>query len=247
MHPLPERRRIARSVRGWPPRREASQASGSQSRSEDDSILAGVRGHSRSLRGGCHEDAADDKGDEAADAACRQSIAGIVARLTNTQPGAGAVGRSGRLSPINVVVPAHLQDLKEGDLPETQRVAVLDQIAIFRENAARRERDKKHLDDERDRAKSGALKTSGPVGYGYGTRAFPKATEAPRSENRARATNGASKVADPQSYAEPVDFVRPVTVEGKGSSERTDEEEEAVRQQRRERDRALALREVWNQ
>lgn len=191
-----------------------------------------------SSNSGCH---LPTKGDEAADAACRQAIAGVVARLTNA-PGP-LKDWTGRRSPINVVVPAHLQDLKEGDLPETQRVAVLDQIAIFRENAARRERDKRHLDEERERFKPGA-KPTGPIGYGYGTRAFPKAAETQRTENKSRPTNGSQKAADPQGYSEPVAFVRPETVEGKGSSERTDEEEEEVRQRRRERDNAMALREV---
>lgn len=140
-------------------------------------------------------------------------------------------------------MPAHLQDLKEGDLPETQRVAVLDQIAIFRENAARREREKKLADDERERYKN---MSSAHVGYGYGTRAFakPAVTEPAKShDGNARALNTKS-ARDPQGYSEPVSFTRPESTEGKNDSERTDEEVEAALQQRRERDRALALRDV---
>lgn len=145
--------------------------------------------------------------------------------------------RGGRNSPIHVHVPAHLQDLKEGDLPETQRVAVLDQIAIFRENAARRERDKKNLDEERERFKTMQARGQ-PVGYGYGTRAFPK-SEVPKGEpSHGRGSK------DPQGYDRPVNFVKPETAEGKAESERTDDEDEAMRQQRRDRDRASALREV---
>lgn len=135
-----------------------------------------------------------------------------------------------------MIVPAHLQDLKEGDLPENQRVAVLDQIAVFRENAARRERDKKHIDEEREREKermrlqAAQRQPSAPSGYGYGTRAFPKAAP------------------EPSSGRTPMDktptFVRAETSEGRSENERTDEEEEAIRRQRRERDKALALRDV---
>lgn len=170
----------------------------------------------------------------------RKSIQHIVTRLTDANPqSSDARKRGGRNSPIHVHVPAHLQDLKEGDLPETQRVAVLDQIAIFRENAARRERDKKNLDEERERFKNMQARGQ-PVGYGYGTRAFPK-SEVPKGEP----SHGRSfRDKDPQAYDKPVSFVRPETVEGKAESERTDEEDEAMRQQRRDRDRASALREV---
>lgn len=169
---------------------------------------------------------------------CRQAIARIVAQLGgntgNAQP--TRPRQSGRESPIEVIVPAHLQDLKEGDLPENQRVAVLDQIAVFRENAARRERDKKHLDEERERERermklqATSRQSSAHAGYGYGTRAFPKAAPEPSPG---------------QSPAEKVpNFVKAETSEGRTESERTDEEEEAIRRQRRERDKALALRDV---
>lgn len=144
--------------------------------------------------------------------------------------------QSGRNSPIEVIVPAHLQDLKEGDLPESQRVAVLDQIAVFRENTARRERDKKHIDEEREREKermrlqAASRQPSMPSGYGYGNRAFAK---------------GGSEPASGRTPTEKTPtFVRAETSEGRSENERTDEEEEAIRRQRRERDKALALRDV---
>jgi hypothetical protein len=177
--------------------------------------------------------------DESADAACQKAINNIVNRLNEANNRSDdRPSRSGRLSPIQVIVPAHLQDLKEGDLPEDQRVAVLDQIAIFRENAARREREKKVSDEDRERFKN---MPSSHVGYGYGARAFSK-QEPVKAPERASASKPISK--DPQGYSDPVSFIRPETAEGKNESERTDEEEEAVRQQRRERERALALRDV---
>lgn len=176
--------------------------------------------------------------DESADTVCRQAIARIVARLGDggAGPNQNRPKQSGRNSPIEVIVPAHLQDLKEGDLPENQRVAVLDQIAVFRENAARRERDKKHIDEEREREKermrlqAAQRQPAAPSGYGYGTRAFPKAAPEP-SSGRAPTDKAPT-------------FVRAETSEGRSENERTDEEEEAIRRQRRERDKALALRDV---
>ncbi|KAL1405199.1 hypothetical protein Q8F55_008824 [Vanrija albida] len=186
--------------------------------------------------------------DESADAQARRSIAHIVAMLTDPNASSGgrpSKNRSGRYSPIQVIVPAHLQDLKEGDLPEAQRVAVLDQIAIFRENAARREREKKILDDEKEKQKAMQPQSSRSANssYGYGQRAFipPPANESSRTEAAARPTTQ-GRQDDPQRYNEPVNFVRPETAAGKGESERTDEEDEAIRKQKQDREHALALR-----
>jgi len=170
---------------------------------------------------------------------------------------------------VQVVVPAHLQDLREGDLPEEQRVVVLDQIAIFRENAARREREKKIMEDEKERFKAmearnaaGSSGTRAPPsnteGYGYGNRALARGQQAPQrqwgapqqrspqqqSPQQNGGGPGRKSSRDPQGYAEPVAFVRPQTAEAKGESERTDEEEEDMRRQLRDRERDEALRDV---
>ena len=168
-------------------------------------------------------------------------------------------------------MPAHLQDLREGDLPEEQRVVVLDQIAIFRENAARREREKKIMDDEKEKFKAmeaarnasapgaGRTPSSGGENYGYGNRAFTRGPQAPQrqwgavhqpspQQQQSPQQNGNDQrrpsPRDPQGYSEPVAFVRPQTAEAKGESERTDEEEEDIRRQRRDRERDAALRDV---
>jgi RNA-binding protein 25 len=124
-----------------------------------------------------------------------------------------------------VIVPAHLQDLKEGDLPEEQRVVVLDQIAIFRENAARREREKKHMEDEKEK-------------YQVQDQRAPSRRESQRQWGAAHSSQ------DPQGYQHPVAFVRPQIAEAKGEGARTDEEEEEVRVQRGHRERDAALRDV---
>ena len=49
---------------------------------------------------------------------------------------------SGLIDKEKYVVPPHLHDLQENDLPETQRGLVMTEIAQFRERAAKREREK---------------------------------------------------------------------------------------------------------
>ncbi|KAF9265184.1 hypothetical protein L218DRAFT_1075815 [Marasmius fiardii PR-910] len=49
---------------------------------------------------------------------------------------------NGLLDKEKYVIPPHLHDLQEADLPETQRGLVISEIAMFRERAAKREREK---------------------------------------------------------------------------------------------------------
>lgn len=188
--------------------------------------------------------------DENADAAARRLIAQIVARITNPHaPTPDHPNRtSGGKSPITVIVPAHLQDLREGDLPENQRVAVLDQIAVFRENAARKERQKKALEEKEELAKlqgPAYRKPPNAAEYGYGTRAFAQNTPPqPRQREPPAQTNGGSSRPDPQGYSRPVGFVQAQTAEAKVDSGRTDEEEEEMRRMRRAREKEAALRDV---
>lgn len=49
---------------------------------------------------------------------------------------------SGLLDKEKYIIPPHLHDLQEADLPETQRGLVISEIAQFRERAAKREREK---------------------------------------------------------------------------------------------------------
>lgn len=199
--------------------------------------------------------------EESADATCRKSIAHIIALLTdpNAPPPKDFNSNPGGLEPINVVVPAHLQDLKEGDLPENQRVAVLDQISMFRESAARREREKQKLDVAKERQKLEEI-AANPRGtstsnYGYGNRglesdrrrksAWDQQNPSPNDRRDvASASPVAIKRGDPQGYDKPVGFVKPQAAEAKGESERTDEEEEEMRLQRKARERDHALRDV---
>ncbi|ODO12075.1 hypothetical protein I350_00860 [Cryptococcus amylolentus CBS 6273] len=202
--------------------------------------------------------------DEQADAITRKSIQHIVALLTD--PNAQHPdGSSAAAQDSHVIVPPHLQDLQEGDLPEDQRVAVLDQIAIFRENAAKREREKKLMEEEKERFK--AQQNQGQGGYGrqqsqsqgqnhYGNRGSGRQQEPPMRQfgtPQGRDSAGPSRTfgsrdqgqqRDPQAYDKPVNFVAAQTVEGKVESGRTDEEEEEFRRAAKQRDLDIALRDA---
>jgi len=168
------------------------------------------------------------------------------------------------------MVPPHLQDLKEGDLPEGQRVAVLDQIAVFREASARRDREKKQAEDDRERYKAGQAMDSNTVDYGYGNtrgltnqlkkeRTWGNPNQQQQDQNRnqhqqqqhgnqgpnlSHGQNQNGRERDPQGYDQPVNFVKAQAPESKEQSDRTDEEDEQIRLQRREREKATALKEV---
>ncbi|WVQ71288.1 hypothetical protein IAR50_000814 [Cryptococcus sp. DSM 104548] len=202
--------------------------------------------------------------DEQADAITRKSIQHIVALLTD--PNAQHPdGSSAAAQDAHVVVPPHLQDLQEGDLPEDQRVAVLDQIAVFRETAAKREREKKLMEEEKERFK--AQQSQGGYGNGrqqpqgqgqtpYGNRGMGRQQEPPmRQFGTPQGRNGAgpsrqfgsrdqSQQRDPQAYDQPVNFVAAQTIEGKVESGRTDEEEEEFRRAAKQRELDIALRDA---
>jgi len=195
-----------------------------------------------------------------ADSLCRKAVRHIAARLTD--PNAPRPPELGEAPPDQtnpgVFVPAHLQDLKEGDLPEGQRVAVLDQIAVFREASARRDREKKQAEDDRERYKAGQAMDSNTVDYGYGnsrglsnqikkerTWGAPNNQQQNQNQNhQQKHQNGRERERDPQAYDQPVNFVKAQAAESKEQSDRTDEEDEMLRVQRRDREKANALKEV---
>ena len=144
---------------------------------------------------------------------------------------------------------------------------MLDQIAVFRENAARREREKQRLDTEKERKKleEAASNPRGSISnYGYGASRGLEAErqrkdkrgsgkwDSPdvsspqnrRDSGRDHSTTPMGKANDPQGYDKPVNFVKGQTAEAKGESERTDEEEEELRLQKKARERDHAFREV---
>jgi RNA-binding protein 25 len=143
----------------------------------------------------------------------------------------------------------------------------LDQIAVFREASARRDREKKQAEDDRERFKAGQAMDSNTVDYGYGnsrglsnqlkkerTWGNPNQNQAPNQQNHGQnqgpgqshghGQNQNGRERDPQGYDQPVNFVKAQAPESKEQSDRTDEEDEQIRVQRREREKASALKEV---
>ena len=183
--------------------------------------------------------------DEAGDARTNKSIAYIVQLLTDPNASASPTTKAAALpsaadarAAAQAAVPSHLKDLNEGDLPEAQREVVLDQIAVFREQAARKEKERKILEQDRerfrqnDRPQGSQQQQQRQWGRPMGNQ------QSPGGPPLAGFGNG------PQSYQNPVGFVKSQGTEGKGEGERTDEEEEELRQMKKLRERETMLREV---
>lgn len=71
--------------------------------------------------------------------ACRTKVQTLVTDINKTSQEAT---QRGLLDKEKYVIPPHLHDLQEADLPETQRGLVMTEIAQFRERSAKREREK---------------------------------------------------------------------------------------------------------
>ena len=144
----------------------------------------------------------------------------------------------GRLEKEKIVIPPHLHNLHEADLPETQRGLVISEIAQFRERAAKREREK--MRDIKPTSITPA--PSGPKvrewGKPQGTQGSPPAAGVPRGFG-----NGA------QGYQKPVPFVKAGS-ESKddralaGKNNETDLELEEERQEARRGDEEASFRDV---
>ncbi|KAJ7178702.1 hypothetical protein C8R43DRAFT_974142 [Mycena crocata] len=138
------------------------------------------------------------------------------------------------------VVPPHLHDLQEADLPETQRGLVISEIAQFRERAAKREREKL-------RELQAQNLPSGPKMREWGRPKEDAAAPARQQEQAPREREqGMGKGA--QGYNKPVDFVRGGEREREREQPKralqtqTDEELEAERKEGRRRDEEVSFR-----
>ncbi|KAN0139651.1 hypothetical protein V8E53_002313 [Lactarius tabidus] len=145
---------------------------------------------------------------------------------------------SGLLDKERYVIPPHLHDLQEADLPETQRGLVISEIAQFRERAAKREREK--LRDVRAAVPNLSAQAS-PSG--------PKVREWGKAQGHADAREPAALGADPQQgFSKPVGFVRAGSRERDderqvpGKNAKTDEELEHDRKEARRRDEENSFR-----
>lgn len=141
------------------------------------------------------------------------------------------------------VVPDHLRDLDESELPENQRNVVMGQIASFREASARRDAEKKRHDENlevRRQAMHGDSVPFGRPGANNGQQMRQWGSSGPSNQGQQTRPIGNG----PQSYNQPVGFVKAETAEAKAETERTDEEAERMRLEEQQRQKVYMLREV---
>ncbi|KAI5123087.1 hypothetical protein M0805_001443 [Coniferiporia weirii] len=162
------------------------------------------------------------------DAQLGRAKADIDALLKNIKQQHDEAANSGSLDKERYVIPPHLHDLQEADLPETQRGLVISEIALFRERAAKREREKMK------EIPAPNVAPSGPKQREWGK---------PQGTSHDPPQQGYGKGA--QGYSKPVGFVK----EGGGESgnlasriQKTDEELEDERREARRRDEENSFR-----
>ncbi|KAI0053564.1 hypothetical protein FA95DRAFT_1552051 [Auriscalpium vulgare] len=171
--------------------------------------------------------------DDEATKAAKIRVDAIVDEIIRTSQ---AASDSGLLDKEKYVIPPHLHDLQEADLPETQRGLVISEIAQFRERAAKREREKMRDVKGNVAAVTAAAAPSGPK-----VREWGKPQEGPGQGAPGK---------DAQGYSKPVGFVKAESREGEDGDERplagrirkTDEELENERKEVRRRDEENSFR-----
>ncbi|OAX38446.1 hypothetical protein K503DRAFT_160752 [Rhizopogon vinicolor AM-OR11-026] len=150
---------------------------------------------------------------------------------------------SGLLDKEKYVIPPHLHDLQEADLPETQRGLVISEIAQFRERAAKREREK--MRDVRDAMPQLNPTPSGPKVREWGKPQTPQSPQGHPGKPSARGKDAG--------YNKPPGFVKAedgAAALGSsnddrsipGKSAKTDEELEKDRKESRRREEEVSFR-----
>ena len=147
---------------------------------------------------------------------------------------------NGLIDKEKYIIPPHLHDLQEADLPETQRGLVISEIAQFRERAAKREREK--MRDVRESIPSVVGAPSGPKAREWGK---PQNRQTSPQETKAFGKG-------PQGYSKPVGFVkaddgnarRDSVSEERQFQPRTDEELEAEKKELRRQEEEISFKDV---
>ena len=182
---------------------------------------------------------------QADDEAQRQAKAKVDELLKDINKKSAEAASNGLLDREKYVIPPHLHDLQEADLPETQRGLVMTEIAQFRERAAKREREK--MRDVREQMPNIlAAAPSGPKVREWGK---PQAASQLPPDSPVGA-KGFGKGA--QGYSKPVGFVKAEEGSRTPGSDRqssvrpgkTDEELEQERKEARRRDEENSYRDV---
>ncbi|KAI0329048.1 hypothetical protein GY45DRAFT_1419048 [Cubamyces sp. BRFM 1775] len=173
---------------------------------------------------------------DADDEALRQSKAKVDELISDIHKKSQEAASNGLIDREKYVIPPHLHDLQEADLPETQRGLVMTEIAQFRERAAKREREK--MRDVRE-AMPNVLAAAAPSGPKVREWGKPQLVSSPDSPGGAKGFGRGA-----QGYSKPVGFVPAEQGGGTPGSDRqssvrpmkTDEELEAERKEARRRD-----------
>ncbi|KAI6015418.1 hypothetical protein PISMIDRAFT_30794 [Pisolithus microcarpus 441] len=140
------------------------------------------------------------------------------------------------------VIPPHLHDLQEADLPEGQRGLVISEIAQFRERAAKREREKvREVKESIPHILSSTTPTpSGPKMREWGKQQQQQTSTSPSGKGQQPQGKGA------QNYSKPVGFVKAedagAATGALGAGLKTDEELEKERREARRRDEELSFK-----
>jgi RNA-binding protein 25 len=149
------------------------------------------------------------------------------------------------------IIPPHLHDLQEADLPETQRGLVISEIAQFRERAAKREREKVKEVKESIPSVVGMMAmghTPTGVPSGPKMREWGRQKGAPVQEGPGKGAHGSGA----QGYQKPVSFVKAEELAGsaapsgddRSNTLKTDEQLEEERKETRRRDEEASFRDV---
>jgi RNA-binding protein 25 len=184
----------------------------------------------------------------------QQSKANVDELVADIRQKSQEAATNGLIDKEKYVIPPHLHDLQEADLPETQRGLVISEIAQFRERAAKREREKMR-DNVRDNPPLVPGAPSGPKVREWGK---PQGqTQAPSPQQPGRGPVGAPQGygKGAQGYSKPVGFVK--AEDGgaamgamgderqlAGKTMKTDEELEAERKEGRRREEDVSFRDV---
>lgn len=198
--------------------------------------------------------------DNEQDESARRRIAGIITALHDPNADLAAILPSFAAPDANpqkqvdaYEVPAHLKDLDENELPENQRGHVLDQISMFRDQAAKREMDRKkqeeRMETEREQRRYNPVQQQQTMGQGRGppqglgpsnmrTWGGQRANQSGQDQQMRPMGNG------PQSYNQPVGFVRSGDATAEPLDDMTDEEREELRLKEKQRRHDAELADV---
>lgn len=178
---------------------------------------------------------------QADDAQKQQSKAKLDELVADINRMSQDAANNGLIDKEKYIIPPHLHDLQEADLPETQRGLVISEIAQFRERAAKREREK--LRDVRDNLQSVSGAPSGPKFREWGKPQQHSPNQ--NSQSDTPKAQGFGKGA--QGYSKPVGFVKGDDAHGKDvldERHKTDEELETERKEVRRRDEEVSFKDV---